>query len=135
MQSKVQPLLRNFYVGNIRGLYSLNNQCKVPMLEETLQEKSLIFLILAETHLNKDIVDAEINIKNFTLFRADRTGRSHGGVTVYLREYMAGNVEILLSFSNGTTEVLAVNLKKAKIILVILSRLPNAAEEKWFWRS
>ena len=38
---------------------------------------------LTETHLSPDILDAEVQIEGYTLFRADRILRSHGGVAMY----------------------------------------------------
>lgn len=117
--------LASFYMGNIRGLYPQNNQCKVPMLEEMIEEDNIYFVALTETHLNKNHLDAEIQMHNFTLFRADRKDRRHGGVALYLREDIAANAQTLISFSNGTTELLAVYLSKMDLAIIILYRPPN----------
>ncbi|XP_076045873.1 uncharacterized protein LOC143028125 [Oratosquilla oratoria] len=99
------------------------------MLEELAAEDSTIFIALTETHLNDAILDAEINIQNFTLFRADRVDRSHGGVALYLREDLAANTEVLTAFSNNTTELLAVHVKKLDLFIATLYRPPNTTEE------
>ena len=88
-----------------------NNQNKVPLLEELANHKKLSFIALTETHLNNEVLDAEINMENYKLFRTDRENRTHGGVAIYLRQELAANASIITSFSNGTVELLALYIK------------------------
>lgn len=89
------------------------------------------FLALTETHLNENILNTEIAMQFFTLFTADRKDRSHGGIAIYLREELAANTETLVSLSNGTTELLAVYLRKAYVVLITLYQPPNTPEERF----
>ena len=65
---------------NIRGLFPSTNKTKIPYLQDLANVSNAPFILLTETHLNPQIVDAEIYIENYTLYRSDRIGRSHGGV-------------------------------------------------------
>ena len=47
---------------------------------------SLCILCLTETHLNKNLFDAEIGIPNFEVFREDRSTGSGGGLAIYVRK-------------------------------------------------
>lgn len=67
----------------------------------------------------------------FTLFTAGRKGKSHGGIAIYLREDLAPNTETLVSLSNGTTELLAVYLRKAYVVLITQYQPPNTPEERF----
>ena len=46
------------------------------------RESNSAFLILTEWHLTADVMDAEISVPGYELYRADRAVRSHGGVMV-----------------------------------------------------
>ena len=75
--------------------------------------------------------DAEVNIEGYRLFRSDRKrkkekgGRCSGGVALYIREDFAATMEILLEFSNGVNEVLAVHSQKENILICIVYRQPD----------
>lgn len=45
------------------------------MLQELATEEDIDFMAITETHLSSDILDAEINLENYTIFRADRKER------------------------------------------------------------
>ena len=117
--------LNTFYYMNIRGLYPKSNQTKIPMLQDMAHDENLLFLSLTETHLKQDHLDAEVKIENYTIFRADRKQRSHGGAAMYIREEEAATTELLANFSNGTTELLALLIKELDLVLVTMYRPPN----------
>ena len=94
-------------------------------MSDIATQDNTTFLALTETHLGDNILDAEINIANYTLYRTDRLERSHGGIAIYLREELAANTEILETFSNSTTEMLALYVKKMDLIIVVIYRPPN----------
>ncbi|MPC57096.1 hypothetical protein E2C01_051069 [Portunus trituberculatus] len=64
--------LIKFITGSIRGLYPRCNQNKVLLLQEITEQDKLSFIALKETHLHEEIIDAEININNFSIYRTDR---------------------------------------------------------------
>ena len=60
---------------------------------------------LTETHLNKGIYDAEVQMNGFHLIRQDRTeGYLKGGVAIYLRDDLVGDMKIVSSGSNNIVE-------------------------------
>ena len=71
-------------MGNIRGLFPKSNQNKIPVLRELAIDENRDILALTETHLNNDILNAEISMQNYTIYTADRIARSHGGVALYI---------------------------------------------------
>ena len=101
-------------MGNIQGLYPKSNQTKVPFLKELAAVENPMFISLTETHLMDGINDAEISIGHYTPYRADRKGRSHGGVITYVRNDLSSDTKVLLSYSNGKVEIITFHLKSAK---------------------
>ena len=63
---------------NIQGLNPKSNQSKIPYLQDLANDSNAPFICITESHLHEDILDAELQIKNYTLFRSDRKGRTHG---------------------------------------------------------
>ena len=68
---------------NIQGLISTTKKCKVPMLRDLMVKSRSNLLIVTESHLNNNILDAEIRMEGYDLIRGDRKERSHGGVAIY----------------------------------------------------
>lgn len=69
-------MLDVFLFCNIQGLYTQTNQTKVSHLTEMAKQNNYTIIALTETHLNGNILDTEINIPNYILFRADRRNRA-----------------------------------------------------------
>ena len=84
---------------NIRGLFPKSNQSKVPYLCDLAKTKNSPLICLTETHLTHEILDAEISINGYNLFRSDRQKRSHGGVCTYVRKDLAAKIEMQFSDS------------------------------------
>ena len=74
---------------NIRGLYPKCNQSKIPYLSDLTSKTNAPFICLTETHLTPSVLDAEVSISGYDLFRSDRKYRSHGGVAIYVRKDLA----------------------------------------------
>ena len=56
-------------------------------------------IALTETHLEPGILDSEIYVNNYTVFRQDRASRKSGGVAIYIRSDLS--CEVFCSFSNS----------------------------------
>lgn len=114
-----------FYLLNVQGLHPRSNQNKLKFIEDTLINENISFFILTETHLNDNFLDAEIRIKDYTIFRSDRVNRSHGGVALYIRNDSAAYTDVLCRFSNGTTDLLVLYLKNINLVIFIVYRPPK----------
>ena len=113
---------------NIRGLWLQSNRNKVKYLRDTAIESNAPFIAITETHLKPDILDAEVKIEGWSLYRTDRgPGKTHGGVAIYLRNDLIG--QLVVSHSNSMCETLVVKVKTLNIILVCVYRPPNATLE------
>ena len=102
----------------------------VPYIGDTLRHNNILFLLLTETWLN-DQLDAEVNISDYTLFRADRNrrkkkgGRFSGGVAVYVKDELAASCETLLEFSNGVVEGLVIYERQLNLVICTVYRSPD----------
>ena len=107
----------------------MSNKTKVSYLRDLATLKNPFFVILTETHLNDGILTAEVDIPGYTLFRADRAGRSHGGTAAYVRNDLA--CQVLLSESNSVCESLVLKVKSLETILISIYRPPDSRLEEF----
>ena len=91
------------------------------MLQELMVELKTIIAALTETHLTPDILDAEVNIDGYHLFRADRAGRQQGGVGVYIVDNLAADTSVVSTGSNGVTEHIVLYIRKVNIMHYFLT--------------
>ena len=57
---------------NIRGVYPKTNRTKINYIRDLASLADSAFIVMTETHLSSDILDAEVAIKGYTSYRADR---------------------------------------------------------------
>ena len=114
---------------NIQGLYPNSNQTKPGQLANLMEEEKAIALCLSETWLHPDMLDAEVLIEGFVLFRADRLARTRGGAAIYLREDLAAT--IMLEFSNDAVEIVGVKIDPTDTLLICVYRPPDTEQEEW----
>ena len=76
------------------------------MLGEIAAEMNAGVIMLTESHLNKDIIDAEVKISGFDIYRTDRINFKNGGVAIFIRTELNLGVKTLLSLSHNKIEVL-----------------------------
>ena len=87
-------------------------------------------MALTETWL-KEHKDAELHIDGYKLFRADRKrvkksrGRYSGGVGFYVRMDIASTLEVMVNFSNGVVELLALYSKGHNLYIAATYRQPD----------
>ena len=97
------------------------------MLREMMVTQNTIILALTETHLRKEILEAEINIAGYGIFRADRCeDRPKGGVAIYIRDDIIAHSSVLLSGSTGTIEYLMIHIKTWNLVVINVYRSPPA---------
>ena len=86
--------------------------------------------MLTETWLS-DHVDAELHIKNYSIYRSDRSrlkkkrGRYSGGAAIYIRDDIAASTDTLLKYSNGVVELLCLYIQSENLVLCVIYRQPN----------
>ena len=90
------------------------------------RESNSPFICLTETHLTPDVLDAEISIEGYNLFRSDRLNRSHGGVCTYVRKDLAVASEI--KDSNSYCDVQILHIPQLNLIITNVYRPPNCPE-------
>ena len=90
------------------------------------KESNAPFICVTESHLNPSILDAEISIPGYDVFRSDRTGRSHGGVVTYVRKDLVVKTEI--KDSNSFCDSLVLHIPQLDIVLANIYRPPNCPE-------
>ena len=114
-----------FLLNNIRGLVGFRGRNKVPFLYDLATSRNCLWLAITDTWLNPTILDSEllIHMPGYTVIRQDRHGRIRGGVCLFLRDNLTG--EVLCSYSNGVCEVLIVKVYQLDTIVVVLYRPPD----------
>ena len=80
---------------------------------------------MTETWLHKGVFDAEVShdFPGYTLHRCDREGRQGGGVALYLRNDLTG--EVIGSEDNGVCELLLVHVHQLNTVVAVLYRPPD----------
>ena len=105
-----------------------SNRNKVKYLRDTAKESNAPFVVLTETHLKPDILSAEVKIEGYSLYRADRgPNKSHGGVAIYLRDDLTG--QLVAVGTNSMCETLAIKVKTLNLLLIAVYRPPNSTLE------
>ncbi len=83
-----------------------------------------MFVGLCETYLTSNILNEEVHMSNYILYRSDRTNRPGGGVCLYVCANLA--CKSLLTFSNSMCEALIIEIMSPRILIVNMYRPPNA---------
>ena len=107
-----------------------SNRNKVKYLRDTAIQSNAPFIALTETHLKPEILDAEVKIEGWSLYRSDRgPGKSHGGVAIYLRNDLIG--QLVAVHSNSQCETLVVKVKTLNLLLMCVYRPPDSTVENF----
>ena len=87
--------------------------------------KNALLVAVTETWLHSGIFDAEVShdFPGYTLLRSDRAGRQGGGVAIYLRDDLTG--EVLGATDNGVCELLAVHVHQLNTVVTVIYRPPD----------
>ena len=92
--------------------------------EQTIDEDHFVpFIVLTETHLFKDIYDAEVQIKHYNLYRADRIKRKCGGTAIYIHESIA--IDNIDTFSDSVCESVMLYNKTLNLVIISAYRPPK----------
>jgi len=122
--------LSSFSFFNVQGLVPQTKASKVPYITDQLRDSNQLFIGLTETWLHNQL-DAETHIENYTLYRADsnrkksKYGRFGGGAAIYLRNDIASSSEPVLTYSNGTVDVIVIYSADENLLLATVYRQPD----------
>ena len=95
------------------------NELKVLAFSEDVQ-----IICVTESNLNSSVVDAEVAIPNFNIFREDRkTNTRHGGSIMYVHSSL--KVERLDWFKNQESLAVCIKTDLFDVIVVCIYRSPN----------
>ena len=113
-----------FLLANMQGLVGTSFN-KSPFLSDLIQNHNSIWCAVTETWLNPDISDSKllVHLPGYTLLRFDRAGRTRGGVCLFLRDNLNG--EVLSTFSNGVCELLVVQVHQHNTVVAVCYRPPD----------
>jgi ribonuclease P/MRP protein subunit RPP40 len=114
---------------NIRGLLLAKDRNKPAQIGDKMSSTGALGTVITESWLSPTILDAEVSIEGYHLYRADRSGRSRGGVCAYIREDLA--TIPCLQWSNGVVEVLVLKARSLGSLIVGVYRPPNTTMEEW----
>ena len=124
-------IIKYFSLLNIQGLCPKTVPSSVPFVADMLHDKSQLFLSLTETWLC-DQLEAELHIEGYQIYKANRDlsnrskkGRDSGGVACYVRNDIAADIQVLLSFSNRICECLVLYSKKNNLVVITAYRPPD----------
>lgn len=105
----------------------VNQKWKILSLEELIINTPTFIpcLILTESHLQTDILDAEIQIKNYSLHRADRVNRRGGGTAIYTHDSIViSNIE---TFSDKHCQAVLIYNEPNNLIIIGAYRPPDTS--------
>ena len=106
---------------HIQGLFTQTKKNKVSYLRDLAKESNSPFFVVTETWPSESILDAEIDIQNYLLYRSDRAnGRSHGGSCIYVRSNLTSHM--ILSHSIGTCYSLVIKIKNFETLVICIYR-------------
>ena len=88
-------------------------------------------IVMTESHLTPEVLDDEVKIPNFNIYRSDRDKRRCGGILLLLHETYPVSTSSIVRFSNSVCELLIVFIEKLKLHLVCVYRPPDTIKEEF----
>ena len=114
---------------NIQGLRLEKDFTKNVQLSDKSTIENALIVALTETWLKPDILDAEIDLKGFNTFRADRSERSRGGACLFVRNDLSAVP--ILSYSNDVVEVVGAKVRELEALVFSVYRPPDTQRSEW----
>ena len=127
--AQIKPIKKNnkFIMANIQGLYTKTKPYKVARMKEIALENEAILISLTESHLNDNILDAEIKIPGFQIFRSDRPSNiQKGGIILYIRDDISASTKLISSGSINLIEYLMLFIEKLNVVIITIYRSPQS---------
>ena len=85
-------------------------------------------ICITETKFNDDILDAEVKINNFIIFRVDRVGHCGGGACIYVRNSLLA--EHVTVFNVGDCLAVKVIVHNTPLIIMCMYRSPSLSYDQ-----
>ena len=100
----------NIFLLNAQGMRPEceTTKYKIPLVAEEVNSsaKFIPFFAISETHFQNEHLDAEVSVKNYEIYRADRKSRKQGGVALYIHNSLT--VNDVDRYSDSTCEAVMV---------------------------
>ena len=95
-------------------------------MADLASEKNSLFLGITETWCHSEVLDAELvnNFPGYSVYRKDRETREGGGVCLFLRDDLTG--EVLGSFDNGVCCMIICRVHQLNSTICVAYRPPNS---------
>ena len=107
----------------------MKDRSKVKQVEDLTQLHRPVAVVLSETWLTDDVCDAELSIKDYIIYRSDRSERTRGGVCIYVHQTLVSN--LVGKFDNHYVESLTVSIADINTIIVGVYRPPGTRHDLW----
>lgn len=119
---------------NIQGMDpSINSRShwKIPYLAELLEEQQSFTPLIAitETWLKEHVTDAQINLTNYQILRADRKNRSRGGTLLYIHNDLPTTNS--KQFDDDVCQSIVCNIDSINTIVASVYRPPNTPDDSF----
>ena len=116
---------QTFILTNIQRLITPSGKTKTQFLSDQAELNGALLVAVTETWLNTGVFDAEVShdFPGYSILRCDRSGRQGGGVAIYLREDLTG--ELVDSADNGVCELLVVHVHQINTVVAVAYRPPD----------
>ena len=91
---------------------------KIKFLEETIHtsDKFIPVLVTCETHLEDGIMDPEVNISEYNLYRSDRITRKCGGTSIYIHQSI--QIDNIEKYSDSVCEAVLLYSKLLNQVII-----------------
>ena len=98
---------------------------KIKFLEETIHtsEKFIPVVVTCETHLEDGIMDPEVNISEYNLYRSDRITRKCGGTSIYVHHSI--QIDNIEKYSDSVCEAVLLYSKLLNQVIIGVYRPPH----------
>ena len=118
-------MAQSFLLINIARLLTQSGRSKAGYLSDQAELKSSLFVGVCETWLSPDIVDAEVchDFPGYSILRADRVNREGGGVALYLKDSLSG--DMIATFDNSVCQAIVVMIHEINTCVCVCYRPPD----------
>ena len=91
-----------------------------------------LIISLTESHLNDDILDAEIKIDGFYAIRQDRASSPKGGIITYIKDSVSTTAKVVASGSKGNIEYLCIYFRDKNLLFITIYRPPSENHQQFY---